>query len=1114
MKRILMMLLLVGSLTSIAQENRVLLFSKTAGFRHSSIEEGKVFFTVWGKENNIGIDITENAEDFNEDNLKRYNAVVFLSTTGDVLSPTQQADFERFIQAGGGYMGIHAASDTEYNWPWYNDLMGGYFASHPGGEVSNVQNGLMITLDKNHPSTAHFPDTFERKDEFYDFKSLKTDKLKFLVRVDETSYKMGKMGDFHPMAWYHEFDGGKSFYSNYGHTPETFSESLMQKHFGEGLRWTMAQKLNYSKARTLRTPEENRFVKTNLLKNLDEPTELAVMPNGKVIFGERKGLLKIWNPKTKTDKVVAKMDVYTKFEYGLMGVSLDPNFEKNNWIYLYYTPTSDQHTDQFLSRFVYDQEKDTLLFDTEKVILRVPVKRVECCHTGGSIDWDSKGNLYLSTGDDTNPFASDGFAPIDFREGREGWDALHTSGNTNSLRGKILRIKPTLEGSYTIPEGNLFAEGTAKTRPEIYIMGCRNPYRIFVDKTTDYLYWGDIGPDAGKEKADRGPAGMVEFNQARKAGNYGWPLFVGDNFAYNAYDFETKVSGEKFNPEKPMNNSPHNTGLVELPPTQRPMVWYGYDDSKEFPLLGKGGANPMAGPVYHPEKYEDSPTKFPSYFANKFFAYEWMRDWIILINLDEKGNYVGMENFMPSTKFYHPMDMEFHKDGTLYLLEYGLNWFAQNEEAILSVIEYNTGNRKPIVKMSASTEAGATPLMVSFSSAGTLDHDKDALTYLWEFSGGLQKIKPNKLPNPTVTFKKPGIYEVTLTVTDSQGNASKESMFVKVGNEVPKIDIALNGNQTFFFDEAPIDYQVNVTDKEDGTLKAGTITDEDVAVSINYLEGFDKTMIEQGHKSNTGFVAGKRLIELSDCKACHAVDKKSIGPSYLDISKKYRRGETNISMLANKVINGGGGVWGEQAMSAHPQLSKTEARDMVDYILSLNDKTKKSEPTKAAYAPAAHKGKKEGAYLIQATYTDKGGNEVGPQTATKTVALRSSKVPAVSFDEAKKSAKFNVPQLGEVAIANHEGYLRFNAIDLSGIKTLTLGAFASPPRTVGGKAEIRIGSETGQLIGEAVIASGNVTPQKITLNQAIQGKKDVFLVFSNKDADGKALFALTFIEFK
>lgn len=1108
---ILILLLLFVGVSSFAQQKRVLVFSLTKGFHHASIKEGNQFFIDLGRKHAIGIDTTTDATKFNEANLKNYAAVVFLSTTGDVLNPAQQADFERYIQAGGGYFGIHAASDTEYNWPWYNDLMGGYFASHPGGRVSNVQKGKMITLDKNFPASAHFPDTFEKTDEFYDFKSLKKDILKFIVRVDESSYEMGKMGDFHPMAWYHEYDGGKAFYSNFGHTPETFSEPLITEHFWQGLKWVMADKLDYSKARSVRAPEENRFERITLASNLNEPTELATLPNGKVIFVERKGAVKVWNPVTKKIKVAGQMPVYTKFEYGLMGVGADPNYEKNHWLYFYYTPdeTREVTKDNFLSRFVYDDKKDTVVMSSEKVLLRVYVKRDECCHTGGSIDWDGKGNLFLSTGDDTNPFASDGYAPIDFAPGREGWDALRSSGNTNDLRGKVLRIKPEDNGTYTIPEGNLYPAGTEKTRPEIYAMGMRNPYRISVDKRNGYLYWGDVGPDAGKADDKRGPDGIVEFNQARKPGFFGWPIFTGDNFAYNHYDFAAKKSGEKYDAAKPINDSPNNTGLRELMPATKAWLYYGYGVSKLYPEFGKGGANPMAGPVYYSEDYTKNPKRFPSYFDGKFFAYEWMRDWIYLVSMDKEGNYQGMERFMPNTKFSHPIDMAFSKDGRLFVLDYGMNWFAQNEDATLSVIEFNPGNRKPVITMAADKKAGAAPLAVTFSSAGTMDYDKDALKYSWNFGKGLPV---STQPNPKFTFTKPGEYNVVLTVTDAAGNKSSQSTIIKVGNAEPSLNIAVNGNKTFFFDNQKINYDVRVSDKEDGTLSKG-IDPEDVVVNINYLEGYDKTMLEQGHKENMNFAAGKRLIDLSDCKACHSVDKKSIGPAYIDVAKKYRRGQTAINQLAEKVIKGGGGVWGEQAMAAHPQLSMADARDMVDYILSLNDTRKTSQPVSGAYETAAHKGKKEGAYIIQATYTDKGGKIIGPLTTTKSLALRSPKLKAVTYDESKGIAKFNVEQLGgEVAIASeNDSYLAFKNIDLTGVKTIIVGAFSQEGRTVGGSLEIRLGSPTGTVIGNADIQEASMAPMKIKVNTA--GEQNLYFVFKNPKAEGKPLFAINTIEF-
>jgi cytochrome c len=207
-------------------------------------------------------------------------------------------------------------------------------------------------------------------------------------------------------------------------------------------------------------------------------------------------------------------------------------------MYLFYSPqTGKADTAQHLSRFTYDDVNDTLIMSSEKVLLRVPVKRDGCCHTGGSIAWDKSGNLFLSTGDDTNPFDSNGYGPMDNRPGRSGWDARASSSNTNDLRGKILRIKPTPEGGYTIPEGNLYPAGIYHAKPEIYVMGNRNPYRISVDKRTGFLYWGEVGPDAGEDSKKYGPRGHDEVNQARQAGYFGWPLFVADNRPYNQRDF-------------------------------------------------------------------------------------------------------------------------------------------------------------------------------------------------------------------------------------------------------------------------------------------------------------------------------------------------------------------------------------------------------------------------------------------------------------------------------------------------------------------------------------------------------------------------------------------------
>ena len=1103
---------LFASIHLIAQDKnvltgkKVLIFSLTRGYRHSSIGPGKIALMKMAKEHGFQADTTENPSLFTENNLKQYKVVIFLSTTGNVLNDMQQNAFERYIQAGGAFFGIHAATDTEYDWPWYGKLAGGYFASHPGNP--NVQKGEFTAVDRTHISTAHLPEKFFHTDEFYDTKNFNKD-VNVLLTVDEKTYKDGKMGDFHPMAWNHEFDGGRSFYTNFGHTHESFENPLIVQHLWGGLQWAASGPAqNYAKKlRTDVLPEENRFTKVILDNNLDEPTELAMTEGGKIFFGERKGKLKMFDPKKGKTKVVANLNVYSTFEYGLMGVNVDPNYAKNHWIYLFYSPHSGQlDTAQHLSRFTYDDLKDTLDMSSEKVLLRVPVKRTGCCHTGGSIAWDKAGNLYLSTGDDTNPFDSNGYGPIDNREGRSGWDARATSSNTNDLRGKILRIKPTDDGKYTIPEGNLFNAGVYHVKPEIYVMGNRNPYRIAVDQRNGFLYWGEVGPDAGEDSPKYGSKGHDEVNQARQAGYFGWPLFVADNRPYNQRDFSNDSTWAKYNPKAPMNTSPFNTGLSHLPAAQKAFIYYPYADSPEFPVMGKGSRNAMAGGVYYEADYpKDSKVKLPNYYNGKLFAYDWSRDLIYTVSMKDNGDYLGMERFLPETTFSHPIDFTFSKDGAIYGLEYGPNWFAQNEEAVLYKLEYNAGNRTPKVVASADRKEGALPLKVKFSSAGTLDYDKDAMTYAWNFGNG----QTSTAANPAFTYTKAGVYNVVLTVKDAKGNKNTAKLRMKAGNDVPVVDLQIEGNKSFYWNDKAVKYQVVVQDKEDGSLQNKKISDDDVVVNINYLEGYDKTIIEQGHKSNTSFSNGKRLIELSDCKTCHATDKKSIGPSYTDVSKKYRASSQNIDMLSKKIINGGGGVWGEQVMAAHPQISNGDAREMVSYILGLADKKKASQPVKGAFV-TADKGK-PGTFIFSASYTDKGNGNMSPATGMKMVTLRDAKISAVTCDATAKTMKYKAPGLGDILVSIATGgYAGFKQIDLTDIKQITFDAIVMPGQLVGGQLEVRQGSATGTLLGTLEISKMG----KASLPIHASGSNDLYFVFVNANAGDKGLFAIKDISFE
>ncbi|MET0423605.1 MAG: PQQ-dependent sugar dehydrogenase [Actinoplanes sp.] len=609
-------------------------------------------------------------------------------------------------------------------------------------------------------------------------------------------------------------------------------------------------------------PPQTDFQKVTLNDFPGEPIALAVLPDRRVLHTARDGSVRIHEPSTGRNVLAAKIPVYLHDEEGVQGVAIDADFAKNHWVYIYYSPVLNTPADDPATPAVNEGDApsegtaadfapfkghmqlsrfklagNTLKLNTEQKILQVATDRGMCCHVGGKIDFDSDGNLFLSTGDDSNPFFSDGYAPIDERANRNPvFDAQRTAGNTNDLRGKLLRIKVGKNGGYTVPRGNLFRPGTPKTRAEIYAMGLRNPFRFTVDPVTDVVYVGDYSPDAQNANPARGPGGQGRWLAVDKPANYGWPYCVAPDQPYVDYDFATGVSGAPFNCAQPVNESPNNTGLRNLPPVEKPEVIYGYGASATWPELGTGGIGPMGGPAYDYSARSKSPVKWPAEFDGLPLFAEWTRDYVKAFHLDRRNQVTQIDPVLPGMVFDNPMDLEFGPDGALYVLEYGDGYFNENPDAQLARIDYVRGNRTPIPKAAANPGSGQPPLTVSFSSAGTVDPDGDALRYAWDFDADGRV--DARTPDATYTYTQAGNYRATLKVTDSTGRSASAEVLLPVGTAAPQVTfVTPTTGQPFAFGDT-VNFEVSVID--DAPVNCANVT-------VTYILGHD----EHGHPLST-----------------------------------------------------------------------------------------------------------------------------------------------------------------------------------------------------------------------------------------------------------------------
>ncbi|HWO58671.1 MAG TPA: ThuA domain-containing protein, partial [Umezawaea sp.] len=459
----------------------------------------------------------------------------------------------------------------------------------------DVNQSVVNVVDRQHPANKGLPLNITRTDRWYNWDPSPVGIVHTVAQVEEWRYDAGQgaNGPFHPVSWCRDYEGGRSFYTGMGHTEDSYREEAFRGHLAGALKWTTGLVRGDCQATIASNYKIERLTAANQTGQLDqigEPHGLTVAPDGTIFYvgkaacpsgpvvdwtdpkvGLGCGTIHQFKPDTKKVSLLATLPVMgnrgsgselVKNEEGLLGIVPDPAFTENGWLYVYWMPqdTVDREKrtgKRTISRLTYDRAAQTIDLGTRKDLLQWEVQQHSCCHAGGGMAFDAKGNLYVGSGDSNSSQGSSGYSGNNWTaewQGLSFQDARRTAGNTNDLNGKIIRIHPEPDGTYTIPTGNLFPPGTDKTRPEIYVMGVRNISRLQIDPTTQWLTAAWVGPDATSPSPDLGPAKYETATIITEAGNHGWPYCMGNKQPYRdrSSTDATKLTGW-YNCDAPKN---------------------------------------------------------------------------------------------------------------------------------------------------------------------------------------------------------------------------------------------------------------------------------------------------------------------------------------------------------------------------------------------------------------------------------------------------------------------------------------------------------------------------------------------------------------------------------
>jgi PKD repeat protein/type 1 glutamine amidotransferase len=724
--------------------------------------------------------------------------------------------------------------------------------------TDKVQSAVVDAIDRQHPANKGLPLTWKHSDKWLNWGPNPTGKVHTVDQVEESTYDPGQgaNGPFHPVSWCRDYDGGRSFYTGMGGTAASYQDDKnFLGHLAGAIQWTTGLVRGDCQATIASNYSVERLTSQNQPGQLDqigEPHGLTIAPDGKVFYigkaacpsgpipdwndpnvGLGCGTIHQWDPKTNKAKLLTTLAVMgnrgsgselVKNEEGLVGITLDPSFENNGWIYVYWMPhesidRDNQIGQRTISRFTYDFGSQSIDQGTRKDLLHWDAQIHSCCHAGGGMAFDDKGNLYVGSGDNnSSQGAGLGYSGNNWTQEYKGvsfQDARRTAGNTNSLNGKIIRIHPEPDGNYTIPQGNLFKPGTPKTRPEIYVMGVRNIARIAWDKDNKWLTAGWVGPDAGIPDPELGPAKYETATILTSAGNQGWPYCMGNKQPYrDRSNTDANILTGWYDCDHLQNNSPRNTGLVDIPPARNNMIWYSPqgggpvyptrtdgsglptyklgDETFTEPYLKGGGQAIMDGPTYHRNDVNtNSGVAWPAYWDNKWFiGDESNANNRIAVTVDPKtARDAGKPAFAEDLRSIIPggraddkvqswMDAKFGPDGALYMLDYAGGFFSLDNNQKLVRISYHGGPPTPNATQATARAVKQTdPMTIGFDGTRA-----GGVSWEWGFGDGSKK---SHEANPTHTYADFGTYHATLTVHYANGEKSTGTVDVNVGCSAP-----------------------------------------------------------------------------------------------------------------------------------------------------------------------------------------------------------------------------------------------------------------------------------------------------------------------------------------